>query len=157
MPADPFQKNLKIYFSAPLRGRAARLLCNRAATLRVAGASEGCRFAAAGPNNVRQGAAAHTRGACCDPSLRAAQQIICFSSLVSSWPPHECVIFCQTLSGPLPRAERAAATQGKLFLVYSDHCLGTSGFCQAMLASMTRMCARLEIRTGRLAHTRGVP
>ena len=27
----------------------------RAATLRVAGASEGCRFAAAGPNNVRQG------------------------------------------------------------------------------------------------------
>ena len=26
----------------------------RAATLRVAGASEGCRFAAAGPNNVRQ-------------------------------------------------------------------------------------------------------
>ena len=30
----------------------------RAATLRVAGASEGCRFAAAGPNNVRQPRAA---------------------------------------------------------------------------------------------------
>ena len=29
----------------------------RAATLRVAGAPEGCRFAAAGPNNVRQGLA----------------------------------------------------------------------------------------------------
>ena len=38
----------------------------RAATLRVAGASEGCRFAAAGPNNVRQ---ARRCLACCRPAV----------------------------------------------------------------------------------------
>ena len=38
---DPFQKNQNLFW-------------RRAATLRVAGAPEGCRFAAAGPNNVRQ-------------------------------------------------------------------------------------------------------
>ena len=45
-------KKIKILF---LKWGSARRGCCRAATLRVAGASEGCRFAAAGPNNVRQG------------------------------------------------------------------------------------------------------
>ena len=48
------------------------------ATLRVAGAPEGCRFAAAGPNNVRQGRAMRAAGQATSVVCSLAKPFICY-------------------------------------------------------------------------------